>query len=153
MELSFVMPCLDEARTLPACIGAARRCIDENDLDAEIIVADNGSSDESRAIATTHGARVIDVTTRGYGAALMGGIEAARGQFIIMADADESYDFGETMRLLEKLRGGADVVIGSRFRGDIRPGAMPWMHRYIGNPVLSMIGRQLFRCTVSDFEK
>jgi len=151
IEVSFVLPCLDEAETLEACIGAARRCIERNGLRAEIVVADNGSRDGSPEIAQRCGARVVPVVERGYGAALMAGFEAARGRFLVMGDADLSYDFEEAMALVERLREGADLVMGSRFRGRIVPGAMPWSHRWIGNPILSWLGRRLFRAPVSDF--
>lgn len=128
-----------------------RRCIDAHGLAAEIIVADNGSTDGSREIARRSGARVVEVADKGYGSALMGGFDAARGRFLVMGDADGSYDFGEAMALVEKLREGHDLVMGSRFRGRILPGAMPWKHRWIGNPVLSAVGRVLFRAPVSDF--
>ncbi len=151
LEVSFVMPCLDEAETLEACIAAARRCIEENDLAAEIVVADNGSGDGSPEIARRAGARVVPVERKGYGSALMGGFAAARGRYLVMGDADLSYDFGEAMPLIRELRAGADLVMGSRFRGRIEPGAMPWSHRWIGNPLLSAVGRRLFPSPVSDF--
>jgi glycosyltransferase involved in cell wall biosynthesis len=151
IEVSFVMPCLDEARTLEGCIRAAQHCIQENGLAAEVIVADNGSSDGSPEIARRCGARVVDVPERGYGQALQAGFEAARGRFLIMGDADQSYDFGEAMAFVRELRAGHDLVMGSRFKGRILPGAMPWKHRWIGNPILSFIGRRLFGSQVSDF--
>jgi glycosyltransferase involved in cell wall biosynthesis len=151
VEVSFVMPCLNEAETLAGCIRAARSCIERHGLDAEIVVADNGSSDGSREIARREGARVVDVPERGYGAALQGGFEAARGRYLVMADADLSYDFGEAMPLVEAMRAGADLVMGSRFKGRIEPEAMPFLHRYLGNPLLSFFGRALFRTEVSDF--
>jgi hypothetical protein len=151
VEVSFVIPCLDEAETLEGCIEAARRCIRKHDLDGEILVADNGSRDGSPEIARRGGARVVHVAERGYGAALMGGFDAARGRYLVMADADGSYDFEESMPLIERLRAGADLVMGSRFRGRIEPGAMPPLHRYLGNPLLSFVGRRLFHTRVSDF--
>ena len=150
-EVSFVMPCLDESETLEGCIEAAKRCISEHGLRAEIIVADNGSTDGSQEIAVRCGARVVPVAERGYGAALMGGFEAARGRYLVMGDADLSYDFGEAFRMIERLRAGADLVMGSRFLGRIEKGAMPWSHRWIGNPTLSLMGRVLFRSKISDF--
>ena len=151
VEVSFVMPCLDEAQTLPTCIAAAQRCIDEGKLAAEILVADNGSSDESARVAESHGARVVNVAEKGYGNALRGGFRSARGKYLIMGDADASYDFAAAMPFVEQLRSGHDVVMGSRFKGEILPGAMPWSHRWIGNPILSWLGRRLFRTPVSDF--
>jgi hypothetical protein len=151
IEVSFVLPCLNEAETLEGCLLEVRRCIEEHGLAAEIIVADNGSSDDSREIARRLGARVVQVPARGYGAALMGGFDAARGRFLVMGDADLSYDFREAFALVERLRDGADLVMGSRFLGRIEPGAMPWSHRRIGNPVLSWLGRRLFRAPVTDF--
>jgi hypothetical protein len=149
--VSFVLPCLDEAETLEACLEGVRRTIRAHDLDAEIIVADNGSRDASVEIATRCGARVVHVAARGYGAALRGGFAAARGRYLVMGDADQSYDFAEAWPMIERLRAGADVVMGSRFAGAIEPGAMPWTHRWLGNPVLSFLGRRLFRAPVSDF--
>ena len=151
IEVSFVMPCLDEAETLEACIRAAQQAIETGGLMGEIIIADNGSTDGSQEIATRMGARVVEVSERGYGAALMGGFQAARGRYLIMGDADESYDFREALPMVEALRAGADLVMGSRFRGRIEPGAMPWSHRWIGNPVLSFVGRLFFPSPVSDF--
>ena len=151
VEVTFVMPCLDEAETLAGCIRAARTCIERHGLEAEVVVADNGSSDGSQEIARSEGARVVDVAEPGYGSALMGGFEAARGRYLVMGDADQSYDFGEAFAMIEALRDGADLVMGSRFRGEILPGAMPWSHRYIGNPVLSFVGRLLFPAAISDF--
>lgn len=151
IEVSYVIPCLNEAETLENCIRAARGCLERHNLSGEVIVADNGSSDGSREIAARAGARVVPVSRRGYGAALMGGIEAARGRYIIMGDADMSYDFGEGMTFIAKLREGYDLVMGNRFLGGIKPGAMPWKNRYIGNPVLSFIGRLLFKCPARDF--
>jgi glycosyltransferase involved in cell wall biosynthesis len=145
------MPCLNEAETLDRCVRAAQQCIHQNKLQAEVIIADNGSTDGSQEIARRLGARVVDVPRKGYGSALMGGFAAARGRFLIMGDADLSYDFSNAMPFIERLRDGADMVMGSRFRGHILPGAMPWHHRWIGNPVLSWFGRVLFRTRISDF--
>lgn len=150
-ELSIVMPCLDEAETLGTCIAKARRFLDERGVAGEIIVADNGSTDGSQAIAAAAGARVVDVPTRGYGAALAGGIAAARGEYVVVGDADDSYDFTALMPFLEKLRAGHDLVMGNRFAGGIAPGAMPPLHRWLGNPVLTAIGRLFFRSASRDF--
>jgi len=152
IELSVVMPCLNEARTLGDCIKQAQKAIADHNLSAEIVVADNGSTDGSQKIAAQLGARVINVTQRGYGAALMGGIEAARGRFVVMGDADLSYNFGDIPVFLEKLREGSGLVMGNRFRGGIKPGAMPVLNRYLGNPALTAIGRVLFKAPARDFQ-
>jgi len=154
VELSVVMPCLNEARTIGACIRKAQAAIQEHALSAEIVVADNGSTDGSIGIAEELGARVVHVAARGYGAALLSGIQAARGTYVVMGDADDSYDFGQLLPFLERLRAGFDLVMGCRFPaggGTILPGAMPWKHRWFGNPALSWLGRHLFRSTVTDF--
>jgi len=151
VELSVVMPCLNEAETLGSCIGKAQQALREAGIAGEVVVADNGSSDASVAIAEQLGARVVHVKERGYGNALMGGIAAARGKYIVMGDADDSYDFGQIGRFLEPLRQGADLVMGNRFRGGIESGAMPLLHRYLGNPVLSGLGRLFFRSPFGDF--
>lgn len=151
IELSIVMPCLNEAETLETCIRKAQQFLREHGIKGEIIVADNGSTDGSQAIATKMGVRLVHVATRGYGAALMGGIEASSGLYVIMGDADDSYDFTDLMPFLEKLREGYDLVMGNRFKGGILPGAMPPLHKYIGNPLLSGIGRLFFRVPVGDF--
>ncbi len=145
IELSIVMPCLNEARTLPACIAKAKTFLASHDVEGEIVVADNGSTDGSREIAVQLGARLVEVPVRGYGAALQAGIAAARGRFVIMGDSDDSYDFLHLQPFLTKLREGYDMVMGNRFRGGIKPGAMPPSHRYFGNPTLSAIGRLFFR--------
>jgi len=151
IELSIVMPCLNEAQTLTACLQKARRFLFENNISGEIIVADNGSNDGSLTIALTNEARVISVVERGYGAALAGGIAAARGRYVIMGDADNSYDFIELLPILKKLREGFQLVLGNRFKGEIKPGAMPMLNRYLGNPILSAIGKLFFRILVGDF--
>ena len=151
VELTVVMPCLNEAETLATCIDKARAAIDENGILGEVVVADNGSTDGSQVIAAQHGARVVPVPVRGYGAALNAGITAARGQYVLMADADDSYNFAHIPRFLEQLRAGSDLVMGNRFLGGIGPGAMPPLHRYLGNPVLSFLGRLLFRAPIGDF--
>jgi glycosyltransferase involved in cell wall biosynthesis len=150
-EVSIVMPCLNEAETLEACIAAARQWLEASQSDGEIVVADNGSTDHSVAIAERCGARVVHVPVRGYGAALYYGTLAARGRFVVMGDADYSYDFSDLTPFMERLRDGDDVVIGNRFRGGIEPGAMPLKNRYIGNPALSALGRLLFRPKIGDF--
>lgn len=151
LELTILMPCLNEARTIGICIHKAKEFLSRAAIAGEVVVADNGSIDGSIEIAQAMGARVVHVAGRGYGAALIGGIEAARGNYIVMGDADDSYDFESLDPFVEKLRAGDDLVVGNRFRGGIAPGAMPPMHYYIGNPVLSLIGRVFFRIPVRDF--
>lgn len=151
LELSIVMPCLNEAETLGTCITKARQWLIKNRVAGEIIVADNGSTDGSQQIAAVLGARVIDVVQKGYGSALMGGIRAARGKYIVMGDADDSYNFSHLDSFLEKLRQGFDLVMGNRFAGGIKPGAMKALHKYLGNPVLTGIGRLLFKSPCGDF--
>ena len=153
VEISIVMPCLNEADTLAVCITKALAAIDGHGISAEIIVADNGSTDGSQQIAESLGARVVPVKMRGYGSALMGGIEAARGRYILMGDADDSYDFGEVPKFLEKLREGYDMVQGCRLPaggGTVMPGAMPGLHRWWGNPMFSALARQWFNVQVND---
>ena len=154
MELTILMPCLNEAETVGVCVQKAQAALGHLEVQGEVVVADNGSTDGSQQIATDLGARVVAVATKGYGCALRGGIRAARGQYIIMADADDSYDFGAIGPFLEKLRAGADLVMGCRMPaggGTITQGAMPWKHRWIGNPMLTFIGRLLFKCPSHDF--
>ena len=151
IELSVVMPCLNEARTVAICIGKALGFFERHQVRGEVVIADNGSTDGSQKIAEEAGARVVAVVARGYGNALMGGFRAARGRFIIMGDADDSYDFSSLEGFLEKLREGYQLVMGNRFRGGIDPGAMPIHHRYLGNPVLTGIGRLFFRSKCGDF--
>ena len=150
-ELTILMPCLNEAETLEICVRKARGFLERAGIAGEVVVADNGSTDASIEIAERCGARVVPVSEKGYGAALMGGIRAARGRFVIMGDADDSYDFERLDPFLEALRGGADLVMGNRFKGGIAPGAMPWLHKYVGNPVLSFIGRLFFHPPCGDF--
>ncbi len=150
-ELTILMPCLNEAETLATCITKARSWLDTHKVNGEVLIADNGSTDGSQAIAAEHGARVVDVPTRGYGAALQAGIASARGTYVIMGDADDSYDFSALDPFVAQLRDGADIVMGNRFMGGIMPGAMPPLHRYLGNPVLSFIGRRFFGIKVGDF--
>jgi hypothetical protein len=144
------MPCLNEARTLAVCIDKARQALLTLDTSWEIVVADNGSTDGSQKIAEDHGARVVAVSQRRYGNAFRGGIEAARGRYLILGDSDDSYDFGELPPFVEQMRAGHDLVMGSRFQGQIMDGAMPWSHRYIGNPILTRILNIFFRTGVSD---
>ncbi len=151
IEVSVVMPCLNEAETLGSCIGKAQRALSEANIAGEVIIADNGSTDGSVEIAERMGARVVNVRVKGYGNALMGGIAAARGLYVVMGDADDSYDFGHIPRFVEQLREGADVVMGNRFRGGIEKDAMPALHRYFGNPMLTRIGRLFFHSPVGDF--
>ncbi|MDX2080422.1 MAG: glycosyltransferase family 2 protein [Terrimicrobiaceae bacterium] len=144
IELSIVMPCLNEARTLPVCVEKAQRYLRESGVSGEIIVADNGSTDGSIEIAERLGARVVPVPIKGYGAALSEGIFEARGEFVIMGDSDDSYDFLRLQPFVDKLREGFDLVMGNRFQGGISPGAMPFMHRFVGNPMLSALGRRIY---------
>jgi len=150
-ELSIVMPCLNEAKTVGTCVTKAFSWLRRHNVDGEVIVADNGSIDGSRAIAAGLGARVVSVASKGYGSALRGGIAAARGKFVIMGDADDSYDFSALEGFVEKLRAGYDLVLGNRFKGGIAPGAMPPLHQFFGNPLLTRIGRSLYRSPSGDF--
>ncbi len=150
-KLSIVMPCLNEAETLAVCIDKAKRFLNANNISGEIIVADNGSIDGSQEIAARAGVRVVHVDPKGYGSALMGGIEAAQGEYIIMGDADDSYDFSNLQDFVSALAEGYDLVMGNRFKGGIMHGAMPFLHRYLGNPVLSSIARLFFRSNIRDF--
>ena len=152
VDVSVVMPCLNESLTLGKCIKKAQATIDRLGVRGEIIVADNGSSDGSQSLAENLGARVVPIQTRGYGSALRGGIAAARGKYVIMGDSDDSYDFTQLEDFLCKLDEGYDLVMGNRFMGEIKPGAMPFLHRFVGNPVLSWIGRLFFGCPVGDFQ-
>ena len=150
VELSIVMPCLNEVETLATCIQKARLAIDRLGLNAEIVVADNGSADGSQELARGLGARVVDVVRKGYGSALIGGIDATRGELVIMGDADDSYDFSAIGPLVVRLREGYDLVMGNRFAGGIKQGAMVWSHRWVGNPVLTAISRLFFHTPVGD---
>jgi glycosyltransferase involved in cell wall biosynthesis len=150
-EISIVMPCLNEAETLPRCIRKAQAALAEHGVSGEIIVADNGSTDGSQDIAMSLGARVVRVQDKGYGSALRGGIAAARAEYVLMGDADDSYDFGHLDRFMEALAAGAELVMGNRFKGGIEPHAMPPLHRYLGNPVLTAFGRIFFGSPVRDF--
>ena len=151
VELSVVLPCLNEAETLETVIRKALQSFSDLGVAGEVVVADNGSTDGSQDIARAAGVRVVDVPVQGYGAALRAGIESAQGTYVIMGDADDSYAMDQLGPFLEALRGGADLVMGNRFAGGIEPGAMPWLHRYVGNPVLSFLGRLFFRIPIHDF--
>lgn len=151
LELSVVMPCLNEALTVGACVESAFDGLRCHNVMGEVVVADNGSHDGSVQIAIRGGARVVHAAARGYGNALQAGIAAAQGDFVVMGDADGSYDFRALGPFLERLRDGHDVVLGNRFAGGIDAGAMPRLHRWVGNPALSGLGRLLFRAPVGDF--
>ena len=151
-ELSVVMPCLNESRTLGTCIQKALAAIERLGVRGEVIIADNGSTDGSQSLARSLGAQVVSITSRGYGSALRGGIAAARGKYVIMGDSDDSYDFTQLGDFVAKLNEGYDLVMGNRYHGEIRRGAMPFLHRFLGNPVLSWIGRLFFGCPVGDFQ-
>ncbi|WP_442575057.1 glycosyltransferase family 2 protein [Microbacterium sp. F51-2R] len=151
IELTILMPCLNEAETLAVCIEKAQGFLERTGIDGEVLISDNGSTDGSQAIAEGLGARVSPAARRGYGAALTNGIDAARGRYVIMGDADDSYDFTSLDPFVERLRDGADLVMGNRFAGGIAPGAMPPLHKYLGNPVLSRIGQLFFRPNIGDF--
>jgi len=155
LELTVLMPCLNEARTLPACIRKALGSLEKHGVAGEVVIADNGSTDGSQRIAEELGARVVPIAEKGYGSALRGGVRAARGKWILMGDADDSYDFSNIGPFVERMRaGGWDLVMGCRMPrggGRVMPGAMPWKHRWIGNPVLSFLGRLFFRCPAHDF--
>jgi len=150
-ELTIIMPCLNEAETVSTCVRKAVDFLQRNSVSGEVIVADNGSTDGSQQLAESAGARVVPVAEKGYGAALIGGIAAAKGTYIVMGDADDSYDFSALEGILDELRQGADLVMGNRFKGGIEPSAMPFLHRYLGNPVLSFLGRLFFRNSIGDF--
>ena len=151
LELTILMPCLNEALTIADCVTEARQALAQGGITGEVVVADNGSTDGSQELATQAGARVVPVALKGYGNALRGGIAAARGRYVIMGDADRSYDFSHAPRFVEQLRAGHDLVMGNRFRGGIQPGAMPWKNRHLGNPVLSFLGRLFFHTDIGDF--
>lgn len=151
VELTILMPCLNEVRTLASCVRQARAFLETTGIVGEVLIADNGSSDGSQALALSLGARVVAVAERGYGAALRAGIEAASGRFVIMGDSDQSYDFSRLEPFVAALRQGSELVVGNRFKGGIAQDAMPWLHRYLGNPVLSFIGRRFFGGPLRDF--
>lgn len=151
IELTIVMPCLNEAETLKTCIDKAMKYLNDNNISGEVVIGDNGSTDGSQDIARSCGARVVDIPRKGYGSALMGAIQAAKGKYVIMGDSDDSYDFSNLNAYVEKLRGGYDLVMGNRFKGGIAKGAMPFLHYYLGNPVLSFIGKLFFGGGINDF--
>lgn len=150
-ELTILIPCLNEEKTLEKCIKKAEKFLCDNNINGEILIADNNSVDNSREIALRNGTRLIVVKEKGYGCALREGIKNANGKFIIMGDADDSYDFLNMESFIEKLREGYELVMGNRFKGKIEKGAMPFMNRYIGNPILSYIGKRLYKCSINDF--
>jgi glycosyltransferase involved in cell wall biosynthesis len=150
MELTILMPCLNEAETLERCISRAKQLLEDNRIDGEILISDNGSTDGSQKIAEENGARVVNCPLRGYGSALQFGIEHAQGKCILIGDADDSYHFDEAMPLIHKVRDGFDICMGSRFKGTIKPGAMPLLNRYFGNPLLTRIGKILFKTDLTD---
>lgn len=151
IELSIILPCLNEERTLAGCLEEAKSFLELSGIRGEVIVSDNGSTDGSRDIARSMGARLIDVPERGYGSAILAGVLGARGRFVAIGDADQSYDFGSLTPFVQRLRDGADMVVGNRFLGGIEKRAMPLLHRYLGNPVLSFVGRLFFRVNLGDF--
>jgi glycosyltransferase involved in cell wall biosynthesis len=151
IELTILIPCLNEAETVGMVVGKAQKYLKRAGVAGEVLVADNGSTDGSQEIARQAGARIVDVPARGYGAALLGGVAAARGRYVIMGDADDSYDFEGLDGFVARLRAGDDLVMGNRFKGGIKPGAMPPLHRYLGNPVLSFLGRLFFNVPIGDF--
>ena len=151
IELTVLIPCLNEAETLKTCIKKAQKCMKDNSIKGEVLIADNGSTDGSIEIAEECGARVAKISQKGYGSALIGGNLKAKGKFCIMGDADDSYDFSNLMPYLEKLRQGYDLVMGNRFKGGIEKGAMPFLHRYLGTPVISFLGRLFYKNKIGDF--
>jgi len=151
IELTVLIPCLNEAETLAVCVRKARGFLERAGIAGEVLVSDNGSTDGSIAIAMAEGARVVHASVAGYGGALACGIAAARGRYVVMGDADDSYDFSDLSAFVDALRAGGELVMGNRFRGGIAPGAMPFLHRYLGNPVLSAVGRLFFRTPIGDF--
>ena len=151
-ELSIIMPCLNEEETVGVCVRKAITALREAGIAGEVIVADNGSTDGSIELAQAEGARVVNIEQKGYGNALKGGILASRGGYILMADSDDSYDFSHAPRFVNELRAGSDLVMGNRFRGGISKKAMPFLHRYLGNPVLTGVGRLFFKSPCGDFQ-
>lgn len=151
VELTILMPCLNEEATLGICIKKAKAFLNKNNIIGEILIADNGSTDNSKKIAKENEARVVEIVKRGYGAALINGSKQARGKFTIMGDCDDSYNFLEIMPILEKLKNGAELVIGNRYKGNMEKGSMRFLHRFIGTPIISALGRRKFKIPVSDF--
>lgn len=151
MELTILMPCLNEEETIRKCVVKAQCALESNDIDGEILIADNGSIDSSPTIAKSLGARVIHVVEKGYGKAIRAGIEQAKGKYVIMGDSDDSYDFTDILPFINRLRDGYDLVMGNRFKGGIERNAMPFLHKYLGNPILSFIGRLFFKINIGDF--
>jgi glycosyltransferase involved in cell wall biosynthesis len=151
IRLSILMPCLNEAETVAVCVTKAKNFLVTHNINGEILVADNGSTDGSQDLASEAGARVIQISNKGYGSALLGGIEAAHGEYIIMGDADDSYNFLELQDFMTALESGSDLVMGNRFLGGIKPNAMPFLHQYLGNPVLSWLGRLFYKADIGDF--
>ena len=151
LELSILMPCLNEELTLGTCINKAQKYLQQNSIKGEVLIADNGSTDNSITLAESLGARVVRISEKGYGNALHGGIQAAHGKYVIMGDSDDSYDFSNLSLYMEELRKGNDIVVGNRFKGGIDQGAMPFLHKYLGNPVLSFIGKLFFKIPLNDF--
>lgn len=151
IELTILMPCLNEEETLGICIKKAQEFLERNNINGEVLIADNGSTDNSHLIAENNNARVVNIPKRGYGSALIGGSKEARGMYTIMGDADDSYNFSEIMPFLEKLREGSEFVIGNRYKGNLEKGAMKWAHKYIGTPVISFLGRLRYRVKIGDF--
>ncbi len=151
MELTILMPCLNEEKTIEICIQKAKKFLETNHVNGEVLVVDNGSSDHSVQYAKACGARVVKAEHRGYGSALLEGNKQAKGRYIIMGDSDDSYNFEEILMFLDELRKGKEFVIGNRFKGGIEKGAMSWLHKYIGNPFLSYMGRKIYKCSIGDF--
>lgn len=151
MELTILMPCLNEEQTITACIQKAQRFLKKENIQGEVLVADNGSCDRSSLLAHAAGARLIHAPVRGYGAAILAGIQQAYGQYVIMGDADDSYDFTALAPFITHLRSGYHLVMGNRFAGNIKPGAMPFLNQYVGNPLLSFLGKYFFKTTINDF--
>ena len=151
MELSIVMPCLNEEKTISSCIQKSKSFLDENNIEGEVIVADNGSTDGSVNLAISLGAKIVNVNKKGYGSAIIGGVKKSKGKYVIIGDADNTYDFSNLRMFIDNLRSGDDLVMGNRFLGGIKEGAMPFKNKYIGNPILSFIGRLFYKTNIRDF--